>query len=135
MKGDDIMSIINSWVFKRTIIDINKFLTATGNQFKVISSKPYSDKKGKLEDGFTYTLTILKDDLDYGCDKNGEHRDNNVGQNFDVTILNRNRRAVKGDIIRLKDFDEENSFALDFSFILRFKDYELLKPVASRTNA
>lgn len=129
------MSIINSWVYTRTVIDIDKFLDATGNQYRVVSSNPYTDKKGVLPDGYTYTLTVMKDDFDYGIDKQGNPRDNNIGQNFNVTILNRNRRAVKGDIIRLKNFDSNHSYAVNFELILRFNDYELLKPIGTKPNA
>ena len=120
------MSLINTWVFTKTSIDADKLLQATRNEFRVVTSRAYSDKKGKMPDGITLTVTVLHDDHDYGVDKNGNQRDSNQFQTFDVTVLNRKHNVKKGDVIKLLDFDAENSFAIGFDLLLRFKDLEII---------
>lgn len=122
------MSIINAWNFTRTVIDWEKFSKATYNQYRVVSARPYSDKKGILSNGVTLTLQVIKDDFDYGVDKEGKPRENNLFQNFDVTVLNDKVDAKKGDMIQLLDFDAEHSFVIDFDLLLRFKDAKVLRP-------
>ncbi|MEE3467207.1 MAG: hypothetical protein VZQ83_02085 [Eubacterium sp.] len=124
------MSIANSFMFTRTVVDGNKFLEVTHNQYKVVSVRPYVDKKGVLPDGLTFTLMVIKDDYDYGTDKNGKQRENNLFRNFDVTVFSRHDSPQKGDTIRLIDFDEENSFAINYDLLLRFKDFEIIKPTS-----
>lgn len=125
------MSIVNSWFFTRTVIDWEKFAKATHNQYKVVSSKPYADKKGVLPNGVSLTLQIIKDDFDYGVDKNGNPRENNLYQNFDATVLNDKIDAKKGDMIQLLNFDSEHSYAINFDMLLRFKDAKVLRPQTS----
>lgn len=120
------MPIINTHEFTETVIRADKLLECTGNEYKVVSARPYVDKKGVLPDGYTLTLKILHDTLDYGFDKEGKQRENNEEQNFDVTVLSRHTPLHKGDYVALKDFDEEHSFAIGFDLILRFRDYEKL---------
>lgn len=120
------MPIINTHALTRTVILIEKFLKGTGNKYKVVSARPYSDKKGVLPDGYALTLKVLADTIDYGIDKDGSVRENNEDQNFDVTVLARHTPVKKGDYVSLKDFDDEHSFAIGFDLILRFKDYEKL---------
>lgn len=129
MNGGGNMSIANSWNFTRTVIDWDKFAQATHNQYKVVSSRPYKDKKGILPDGVSLTLQVVKDDFDYGVDKDGNSRENNLFQNFDVTVLNEKIDAKKGDMIQLLDFDEEHSYVIGFDMLLRFKDAKVLKPI------
>lgn len=127
-KGDSVMSIVNSWNFTRTVIDWDKFARATHNQYRVVSSRPYKDKKGVLPDGVSLTLQIIKDDFDYGVDKNGNPRENNLFQNFDVTVLNNKIDATKGDMVQLLDFDAEHSYVINFDLLLRFKNAKVVKP-------
>ncbi len=129
------MSLVNSFVYTRTVIDWDKMSKALHNQFRVVSSRLYADKKGILPDGVTLTLTVVKDDYDYGIDKNGQPRENNLYQNFDVTVLNRNHDFKKGDVIRLLGFDAENSFAIGFDLLMRFKDAELIQPQGVKPHA
>lgn len=130
------MSLINTWCFTKTIIDCEKFLKATHNQYRVVSVKEYVDTKhGVLPDGYILTLKVLKDDLDYGIDKNGVQRENNEDQNFDATVLNRNHKIKKGDYVSLLDFDAEHSYAIGFDLILRFKDYKVLQTQSSKSHA
>ena len=126
--GDSVMSIVNSWNFTRTVIDWDKFARATHNQYRVVSSRPYKDKKGVLPDGVSLTLQIIKDDFDYGVDKNGNPRENNLFQNFDVTVLNNKIDATKGDMVQLLDFDAEHSYVINFDLLLRFKNAKVVKP-------
>lgn len=121
------MSLINTFLFTRTVIDWDKIAKATRNQYRVVSARPYEDKKGVLPNGFNLTLTVLADDFDYGVDKNNVPRENNLYQNFDVTVLNRNTPVQKGDIVSLLDFDEEHSFVIGFDMLLRFKNYEVVR--------
>lgn len=111
-------------MFIRTVILIDVLLNGTGNTYKVVSVRPYSDKKGVLPDGYVLTLKVLSDKIDYGHDKDGIPRENNVDQNFDVTILAKHTPLKKGDYVALKDFDEEHSYAIGFDLILRFRDYK-----------
>lgn len=128
------MSLVNTFLFTKTVIDWEAFAKATHNQYRVVSARPYTDKKGALPEGYTLTLMVLKDDFDYGVDKHGVERENNIFQNFDVTVLNRNNPVKKGDMVRLKDFDAEHSFAIGFDLLLRFRDYEVI-PAQAKGNA
>lgn len=122
------MGITNGWVFTKTYFDAPKFLAATGNAYRVVSARPFNDKHAKLPDGLTLTLTILEDNYDYGADKKtGLKRENNVCQNFDVTVLDRSCTPQRGDIVQLVDFDAENSFVIKFDYILRFHGVKILQ--------
>ena len=79
----------------------------------VVSARPYVDKKGKLPNGVSLTLQVVNDDFDYGVDKEGKPRENNLFQNFDATVLNDKIDVKKGDMVRLLGFDAENSYATD----------------------
>lgn len=129
------MALINTWFFTKLVIDWDMIAKATKNQYRVVSVRPYKDKKGILPDGYTLTLTVLKDDFDYGVDKEGKPRENNQYQNFDATVLNRKRDIKKGDIVRLLDFDSDNSYAINFDMHLRFHDCEILQPQGVKANA
>lgn len=129
------MSIINNWAYSRQVIDWPKLKSATRNKFRVVSVREYVDKKGILPEGYTLTLMVMYDDFDYGVDKNGKPRENNVFQTFDVTVLNRKHPVKKGDFVALLDFDSEHSFVINFDLILRFKDYEVLQNQTVKPNA
>lgn len=120
------MALVNTFYFVQQLINWDEIAKATHNQFKVVSVRPYTDKKGILPEGYNMTLMVLQDDFDYGVDKNGAKRENNVFQNFDVTVLNRKTPVKKGDMVSLKDFDQEHSYVLGFDLLLRFKDYEVI---------
>lgn len=114
----------------KTKIDIEPFLMVTRNTYKVVSARLYSDKKGKLPEGYNLILQIIYDDNDYGLDKNGEPIENNLFQNFDATILTRKHQIKKGDTIRLIDFDDEHSYLINYNLILRFRDCEVINQQA-----
>lgn len=118
------MALINLFAFTETVIKSDTILKATGNKYKVVSVREYTDKHGKLPDGYSLTLKVLQDTHDYGIDKNGIPRENNEDQNFDVTVLSNHTQLKKGDYIALKDFNAENSYFIDFNLILRFNNYE-----------
>lgn len=118
------MSIQNSWVYTQTQFNSKEFLEATGNEFQFVSQKPYQSKKNPDDKGTTITLLITHDNMDYGVDKNGRKRDNNVLNTFDVTILNGQLELPfkKGDKVSLVGFLPEKSYVIGFDLLLRFKD-------------
>lgn len=121
------MSIENAWVFTETKFKAEEFLENTGNVFRLVSQRPYTNKKDPDETGVILNLLITKDDTDYGVDKKtGVQRDNNILNTFIVTILNNKDRIdiQKGEYLRLVDYIPEKSFVIGFDLILRFKDVE-----------
>lgn len=123
----------SSFVFMKTIIDWDKMVSFWGNEFYYVSETEYHDSKGKLPDGVVVTLRIIKDDGDYGVSKKtGKPFQNNLGQNFDVTILNGKTSTdfKYEDKVTLIGFDQENSYAVNFDLLLRFKDIKKVQPVA-----
>lgn len=121
------MPIANTWVFTETKFKADEFLTNTGNMYRLVSQRPYVSKKEPDIKGVALTLSITKDNTDYGSDKRtGLKRDNNILNTFDVTILNDNDHinVQKGEYVRLIDFIQERSFVIGFDLILRFKDVE-----------
>lgn len=127
------MALSNAYMFQKTLIEWETMEKAFRNQFRVVSARPYTDKKGILPEGYNLTLMVLHDDFDYGVDKNGVKRENNTFQNFDVTVLSRKAAVKKGDMIRLMDFDPDHSYVIGYDMLLRFKDYELIPQ--SKNNA
>ena len=121
----------NSWKFTKTVVLGNEFTEATGNKYMVVSQTPFLDKSGKIGiKGTTLSLMIMEDHTDYGIDKiTGEPRDNNQFETFDVTILNGETHLplVKGDYISLQDFDEENSYSMNYNIVMRFLDYKKIE--------
>ena len=118
------MPIQNSWKYVHTDFDSDMFLKATSNMFQFVSQKPYQSKKNPDEKGVSVVLLIAYDDMDYGKDKNGRKRDNNILNTFDVTILNGKTELPfkKGDKVSLVGFIPEKSFVIGFDILLRFKD-------------
>ena len=124
MKGEKIMELLNSWFYTKTLFDAGLFLKMTGNEFLFVSQKPYQSKKNPEDKGSTLTLSIMRDSADYGVDKNGNKRDNNVLNTFEVTILNGQTEVPfkKGDKVSLIDFMPEKSYVIGFDMLLRFRD-------------
>ena len=117
--------IQNSWVYTQTRFDAETFLKATGNEYLLVTQKPYQSKKDPEDKGTTLTLLITHDSMDYGIDKKtGCKRDNNVLNTFDVTILNGKSEVPfkKGDKVSLVGFIPEKSFVIGFDVLLRFRD-------------
>lgn len=118
------MAIQNSWVYTQNLFNAEKFLKATGNVFQFVSAKRYQSKKNPEDKGVTLTLLVIHDDMDYGVDKAGHKRDNNVLNTFDVTILNGQSEVPfkKGDKVSLAGFIPEKSYVIGFDLLLRFRD-------------
>lgn len=118
------MSIINPWFFTKTLVDAELFLKVTRNEYLLVSQKPYQSKKNPEETGTLLTLSVIHDDMDYGVDKHGRRRDNNLLNNFEVTILNGKSEVPlkKGDKVSLVGFLPEKSYAIGFDLLLRFRD-------------
>lgn len=116
------MAIQNSWVYTHTEFDAEKFLRATRNLFQLVSQRPFVSKKNPDEKGVLVTLLITHDDTDYGVDKQGNKRDNNVLNTFDVTILNGADSIPirKGEKVSLGNYLPEKSYVIGFDLILRF---------------
>lgn len=118
------MPIQNSWKYTQTTFKIEDFLKATRNEFQFVSQKPYQSKKNPENVGTNVTLLITHDDMDYGVDKNGRKRENNVLNTFDVTILNGQTTLPfkKGEKVSLGKFIPEKSYVIGFDVLLRFAD-------------
>lgn len=118
------MAIQHSWKYTPTVFDHEGFLKATRNLFQVVSQKPFQSKKNPEDKGTMLTLLITHDDMNYGVDKNGRKRENNILNTFDVTILNGKTELPfkKGDKVSLAGFIPEKSYVIGFDLILRFSD-------------
>lgn len=109
--------------YVKQVIDANQMLTDFGNTFMVVSSKA---SKGKPESGLpagtTFTLQVMKDDSIPLYDKDGNLKDNNLFESFDVTIpgLPYPNDFKKGDKVRLGNFMPEVSYYIEYKLILRF---------------
>ena len=51
-----------------------------------------------------------------------------LSQHFDVTVLSCDPMVRKGDYIALENFDQEHSYVINYSVILRFKGLRVLQP-------
>jgi len=118
------MGLLNPWFYTKQVIDADKLLKATRNVYQVVSQKPYQSKKNPEDRGATITLLVLHDDTDYGTDKNGRKRDNNVLNTFDVTVLGGETvlPIKKGEKVSLGRFLPDKSYAIGFDLLLRFAD-------------
>ena len=116
------MAIQHSWAYTNTIFVADQFLKATRNEFQLVSQRPYQSKKNPEEKGVSVILLIVHDDNDYGMDKNGNKRENNVLNTFDVTILNGETSIPfrKGEKVSLGNFLPKKSYVIGFDLILRF---------------
>ena len=118
------MSILNPWAYTQTQFNDGKFSKATRNEYQLVSQKPYQSKKNPDDKGVTLNLLIIHDDMDYGVDKNGRKRDNNVLNTFEVTVLNGQSEVPfkKGEKVSLVGFIPEKSYVIGFDLLLRFRD-------------
>jgi hypothetical protein len=115
--------IQNAWVYTSQIFDSQKFLEGTGNNFTVVSQRPFKSKKHPEDSGVTLTLLINEDHTDYGVDKKtGLQREDNRLNTFDATILNGKDHLdiKKGDVVSLGDYLPEKSYVIGFDLILRY---------------
>jgi len=109
----------------------DNFLKDTGNEYRVVTQRPYKDKKNKLPDGILLTLQITKDLNQYA---NGED-DMTLGT-FDAYVLcgTHDKGLKKGDLISLHDFKEDVSYYIDYNYILRFGDVKKLTKSGTMPN-
>lgn len=121
--------MINTYKFYKKIVLGELFLKNTGNRYRFVNQKTYK-KDGEIK-GVKLTLRILKDDTDYGVEEDGSPRGNNIGENFEVTILNGKPKAdlEKEDVVALIGFREDDSFVFDdgFKLLMRFDDYKKIE--------
>ncbi|MCT6888425.1 hypothetical protein NX781_07080 [Lactobacillus kullabergensis] len=123
------MSLINTFAFTKTVVDGEKLLKATRNQYRLVAQRPYQSKKTPEDKGVALTLQVIADDMNYGVDKKtGQPRETNLFETFDVTVLSGQNHipAKKGDYVTLSGFIPEKSFAIGFDLILRFRKVEKL---------
>ena len=117
----------DGYQYTQTLFDDEKFKQTTENVYKVQDVQPYNDKKGKLPDGVKLTLTILKDHLPHKeSEVDGFETMDNVGTNFDVTVLSRDVIPKRGQFVRLGEIDQDNTFIIKFDFILRYKSIQVV---------
>ena len=121
------MALEHSWFFTKTIIDWNTISEATHNKYMVTFVKEYKDKKGDLGEGYILTLQIIEDDFDYGVDKQGNPRENNLFNSFDVAVLSTKVKPKKGDYVSLHGFRQDVSYAFNFNLMLRFDEIKLIE--------
>lgn len=120
------MALVNNWLFTKTLVDWPTMEKSFRNRFKVIDKRKFIDKKGVLPEGTNVQLMVLFDDFDYGVDKDGNPRSNNVYQSFNATIL-KPVDVSKGDVVELHGFLPDYSFAINFDMVLRFEDCVVVK--------
>ena len=103
--------------YQETRVLGDKFLADTGNEYRVVEQRPYTDKKGKLGMGIRMTLQITKDKNQYS-----ENEDDMTMGTFEVFVLcgSHNVGLKKGDLVSLHGFREDVSYYIDFNYILRF---------------
>jgi len=103
--------------YQQTVVLGEQFLKDTGNVYRVVSKRPYTDKKGILPNGVILTLQITKDHAVYE-----DSEDNMILETFDATVLTGSHDVglIKGDFCELEDFKKEVSFYFNFTYLLRF---------------
>lgn len=107
--------------YQKTTVKGEEFIKDTENQYRIVNQRPYTDSKGRLDNGIVMTLQILSDKNQY---PNGE--DNMVLDTFQVYVIcgTHDLGFKKGDYISLNGFMEEHSYYINYNFILRFKGAE-----------
>lgn len=114
--------------YTRTIVEGDKFLEDTGNEYMLISQRKYKGKTDRdgnpvLEPGVTVTLQIMRDTSQPIVDKEtGLILDDNALETFEATIVDCPYPLPykKGDRVSLHGFLTEHSYYINFNFILRF---------------
>lgn len=129
------MPIQNAYRYSVTKINIDQFFRDTLNEYLVVSQRPYrgkTDLDGKIiiEPGANITLQVITDISEPVIDKKtGEIKENNELETFEVTIegCQYPLPLKKGDKVSLGDFDEENSYYINYNLILRFRKIKLIE--------
>lgn len=108
--------IKHAYRYVQQLINGDKFLADTGNKFLFISQRP-----GKK--GVNVTLQIIEDFSEPIVNKTtGEIAEDNRLETFDITVENCQYPLPfsKGCMVSLRDFDQKNSFYIDYKLLLRF---------------
>ena len=118
--------------YQKTLVLGNEFLADTGNVYRVVAQRPYTDKNGRLPNGVVLTLQITKD---LGKYRDGE--DNMVMENFDAYVLSGSHDVglQKGDYCALEGFMPDVSYYINFDYILRFDGVKKLVPKGGAAGA
>lgn len=113
------------------VINMDRFLIDTENAFRVIRVTPYNGKpEDNIPAGTSFNLQVLKDNSTPRINKKtGLPVDDNVGENFEVTVPGHTFPSAikKGDLVALEDFLPDISYYFDRTLILRFGGIRLLK--------
>lgn len=121
------------------VINMDRFLQDTENTFRVIRVTPYNGKpENNIPAGSNFNLQVLKDNSKPRINKKtGLPVDDNVGENFDVTVPGHAfpSQIKKGDIVALQDFLPDISYYFNRTLILRFGSIKLLKPKQASSQA
>ena len=114
--------------YQETRVLGDKFVKDTGNEYRVVTQRPYKDKKNKLPDGILLTLQITKDLNQY---KYGE--DDMTMGTFDAYVLcgTHDIGLKKGDLVSLHEFKEDISYYINYNYILRFGDVKKIQKSSS----
>lgn len=129
------MPLQNAYRYLFTKIDIERLLKDTLNEYLFVSQRPYKGKKDNegnviIEPGANVTLQVITDISDPIIDKKtGEIKENNELETFEVTIegCQYPLPIKKGDKVSLEDFDEKNSYYINYKMILRFRGVKLIE--------
>lgn len=129
------MPFQNAYRYLFTKIDIERLLKDTLNEYLFVSQRPYKGKKDNegnviIEPGANITLQVITDISEPVIDKKtGEIKENNELETFEVTIEGCQYPLPfkKGDKVSLGDFDEENSYYINYNLILRFRKIKLIE--------
>lgn len=120
------------------VINMDRFLIDTENAFRVIRVTPYNGKpEDNIPAGSTFNLQVLKDNSAPRINKKtGLPVDDNVGENFEVTVPGHTfpSQIKKGDLVALDDFLPDISYYFDRTLILRFGGIRLLKTKQTTAN-
>lgn len=111
------MSGINN-KYQKTTVKGNEFLKDTENIYRLVSQRPWFDKKGILGEGVIVVGQIIKDNSKYP-----EGKDNMILENFEAYIIcgSQDIGLKKGDYFSLDGFIEEHSYYINYNYILRFR--------------
>lgn len=120
--------INNAFRYVKTEVLGEKLVEDTGNHYVLIGQSPFrgkTDENGKtiLQEGAKVRLQIMEDKSDPILDKQtGEAKENNILETFEATIVGVSYPLpfAKGTVVSLGNFLADNSYYIDFNFVLRF---------------
>ena len=120
--------IKNAFRYVHTEVLGEKFLADTGNKYLLIGQAPCKgkvDESGEtiLPSGVKVRLQIMEDNSEALFDKQtGEEKENNALEVFEATIVGSTYPLPfgKGTMVTLGKFLADNSYYIDYNFILRF---------------